>query len=83
MINILKQNADTLCIPRLLPKNIAVAHKTGSLTYVRGDAGIVYAKSGRTDKPFLISAFVEGISMEESERIIGELSLMCYTYFSR
>ncbi len=83
MIDILKKNADTLCIPRLLPKNIAVAHKTGSLTYVRGDAGIVYAKSGRTDKPFLISAFVEGISMEESERIIGELSLMCYTYFSR
>ncbi len=83
MIEILKQNADTLCIPRLLPKNIVIAHKTGTLTYVRGDAGIVYAKSGRRDEPFLISAFVEGVSMEESERIIGELSLMCYTYFSR
>ncbi|MFD2932926.1 serine hydrolase [Spirosoma flavum] len=83
MIEILKQNADTLCIPRLLPKSTVVAHKTGSLTYVRGDSGIVYAKSGRRAEPFLISIFVEGVPMEEAEQIIGEISLVCYTYFSR
>lgn len=77
MIDILKQNEDTLCIPRLLPKQTIIAHKTGTLTYVRGDAGIVYAK-----QPFLLSVFVEGVPTDEAERIIGEIALICYTYFS-
>ena len=77
MIGILKQNQDTLTIPRLLPKGTVVAHKTGELTYVRGDAGIIYSK-----RPFLLSVFVEGVSTQEAERIIGEIALICYTYFS-
>ena len=78
MVAILKQNEDTLCIPRLLPKQTVIAHKTGTLAYVRGDAGIVYAR-----QPFLLSVFVEGVSTDEAERIIGEIALTCYTYFSR
>lgn len=78
MLTILKQNQDTLTIPRLLPKGIAVAHKTGTLTYVRGDAGIVYAP-----KPFLLSVFVEGIPTPEAERIIGEIASICYHWFSK
>ena len=77
MLTILKQNRDTLCIPRLLRKQTVVAHKTGTLTYVRGDAGIVYAK-----QPFLLSVFVERVSTEEAEQIIGQIALICYTYFS-
>jgi beta-lactamase class A len=77
MIGILKQNEDTLTIPRLLPKGTVVAHKTGELTYVRGDAGIVYSK-----RPFTLSVFVEGVQTPEAERIIGEIALICYTYFS-
>ena len=78
MIAILKQNKGEQTIPRLLPNDVAVAHKTGTLAYVRGDAGIVYAK-----EPFLLSVFVEGVPTPEAERIIGELALICYTYFSR
>lgn len=78
MLGILKQNEDTLTIPRLLPKSTVVAHKTGTLTYVRGDAGIVYAK-----RPFLLSVFVEGVPTPEAERIVSEIALICYTYFSR
>ena len=77
MIAILKQNEDTATIPLLLPKGTVVAHKTGVLGYVRGDAGIVYAT-----KPFLLSVFVEGVPTPEAERIIGEIALICYTYFS-
>ena len=77
MIAILKQNQDTATIPRLLPKGTVVAHKTGVLPYVRGDAGIVYST-----RPFLLSVFVEGIPTPEAERIIGEIALICYTYFS-
>ena len=77
MLAILRQNEDTLTIPRLLPKGTVVAHKTGMLTYVRGDAGLVY-----TTKPFLLSVFVEGIPTPDAERIIGEIALICYTFFS-
>ena len=77
MLAILRQNEDTLTIPRLLPKGAVVAHKTGMLTYVRGDAGLVY-----TTKPFLLSVFVEGIPTPDAERIIGEIALICYTFFS-
>ena len=73
MIDILKQNADTLTIPALLPKTVAIAHKTGTLEYVRGDAGIVYAK-----QPFVLSVFVEDVPTPEAERIISELALICY-----
>ncbi|GAB3558829.1 serine hydrolase [Spirosoma fluminis] len=77
MIGILKQNEDRQTIPRLLPKTTVVAHKTGTLAYVRGDAGIVYAKH-----PFLLSVFVQGIPTSEAERTIAEISLICYNYFS-
>lgn len=78
MIGILKQNEDTLTIPRLLPKTVVVAHKTGTLSYVRGDVGVIYAR-----KPFLLSVFVEGLSTPEAEQIIGRFALIGYTYFSR
>ncbi|WP_157618451.1 serine hydrolase [Spirosoma spitsbergense] len=77
MLTILKQNEDVLTIPRLLPKSVVIAHKTGTLAYVRGDAGIVYA-----EKPFLLAVFVEGVPTPEAERIIGEVVLICYTYFN-
>ncbi|WP_018618591.1 serine hydrolase [Spirosoma luteum] len=78
MLAILKQNEDTLTIPRLLPKRVVIAHKTGTLAYVRGDVGIVY-----TQKPFLLAVFVEGVPTPEAERIISEVAMICYTYFSR
>lgn len=77
MLAILKQNEDTLTIPRLLPKRVVVAHKTGTLAYIRGDVGIVY-----TQKPFLLAVFVEGVPTPEAERIIGEVALICYTHFN-
>jgi beta-lactamase class A len=69
MLAILKANEDTTTIPRLLPKTMLVAHKTGTLDYIRGDVGIIYAK-----KPFLLSVFVEGTTTPDAERIIGELA---------
>lgn len=83
MITILEQVEDTKTIPSLLPKGTVVAHKTGTLSYVRGDAGIVYARSGNQLRPFLLSVFVEGIPTPEAERIIGEVALRCYTYFAQ
>ena len=78
MLSVLKENADSLTIPRLLPKGTVVAHKTGTLTYVRGDAGVVY-----TANPFVLSVFVEGTPTAEAERIISEIAQICFQHFSR
>ena len=42
MIDILKRQKNRKMIPRYLSPNIQIAHKTGELTGVAGDAGIVY-----------------------------------------
>ncbi len=79
MLNNLKQNEDTLTIPKLLPRSatgkpLVIAHKTGVLTYVRGDIGIVYA-----DPPFVLSILVENAGSEAAgEKIIAELALMAF-----
>lgn len=72
MINILKKCEDNTTIPRNLPKELEIAHKTGGLPYVRGDAAIVY-----TEKPIILSIFVQGFkTTEEAEKIIGDLAVL-------
>lgn len=72
MINILKKCEDNTTIPRNLPKELVIAHKTGGLPYVRGDAAIIY-----TDKPIILSIFVQGFkTTEEAEKIIAELAAL-------
>jgi beta-lactamase class A len=74
MIAILKNCRDKTTIPRNLPKDLAIAHKTGELGYVRGDAAIVYTK-----QPFILSIFVEGFKeLNQAEQIIGDLAEICW-----
>lgn len=74
MISMLKNCADSATIPRNLPKDLIIAHKTGSLPYVRGDAAIIY-----TPKPFIISIFIEGFNNEPAvEKAIGDLAEICW-----
>jgi len=48
MINILKDQKFNDMIPKYLPKNVKIAHKTGSITGVHHDSGIVYLPDGRS-----------------------------------
>jgi len=74
MIGMLKNCEDATTIPSQLPKDLAIAHKTGTLAYVRGDAAIVF-----TTQPFVISIFVEGFDKEATaEKIIGDLAKICW-----
>lgn len=74
MIVILKNCRDKTTIPRNLPEDLEIAHKTGELGYVRGDAAIVYTK-----QPFIISIFVEGFKeLSQAEQIIGDLAEICW-----
>ncbi|MEM1328470.1 MAG: serine hydrolase [Bacteroidota bacterium] len=72
---ILRQCADTTTIPRYLPTTLDIAHKTGTLDYVRGDSGILFLK----DNQLILSIFVENFStFEEAEEVIGRIAKMLY-----
>jgi beta-lactamase class A len=47
MIRILEDQTDQEIIPALLPANVKVAHKTGYITGVHHDSGIVYLPDGK------------------------------------
>ena len=47
MISVLKQQKWNDMIPKYLPKDVEVAHKTGSITGVHHDAAIVYLPNGK------------------------------------
>jgi len=75
----LKGSADNSTIPSQLPAGTMVAHKTGTLDYVRGDAGIIFG-----DKPLVLSVFVENFNtMEEAESVIGRIALKSFRDFGR
>jgi beta-lactamase class A len=46
MLALLRQCEDNAKFPRFLPESVKVAHKTGSLSDARTDAGILYLPSG-------------------------------------
>ena len=68
-IDILLMCEDTSTIPAGLPNGARFAHKTGTLTIVRGDAGIWLG-----DEPVVISAFVRGFRSEaEAESVLAAI----------
>lgn len=74
-IAILLQCEDQTTIPSRLPKDLEVAHKTGTLDYVRGDAALIFTP---TDT-IVLSIFVENFSsFEEAERTIGAVAKLVY-----
>ena len=46
MLELLRKCDDNLKFPRFLPEGTKVAHKTGSVSDARTDAGILYLRSG-------------------------------------
>lgn len=62
-------------IPRYLPEGVRVGHKTGSITAVHHDAGIVYTEDGK----YVLVILTEGIADQKvSSEMIARLSLMSY-----
>lgn len=74
MIEILKRQKFNDAIPAGLPRGIPVAHKTGSITRINHDAGIVYAS-----RPYALVLLVRGIqNSKESAALMAKLSKMIY-----
>ena len=58
MISILLNQTDNAMIPAGLPANTRVAHKTGQISRVHHDAGIIYPTQS---SPFILTILIEGI----------------------
>jgi beta-lactamase class A len=79
MIAVLKRQRFNDGIPAGLPPKIAVAHKTGNITRIHHDAGIVYAK-----RPYVLVVLVRGIQEQKaSASLIAKISKAVYASTSR
>jgi len=67
-------------IPRKLPDDIAVAHKTGLERHICHDAGIVYTPKG----DFLICVLVKHRNRyaKPAKKLISEIALATYNYYN-
>jgi beta-lactamase class A len=74
MIEVLKRQKFNDAIPAGLPAGSVVAHKTGSITRINHDAGVVYAT-----RPYALVLLVRGIQEEkQSAALMARLSKMVY-----
>lgn len=78
MLNILLQQKENSRIPAKLPPGVKVAHKTGSITGVGHDSGIVFLPDGRKYVLVLLSK-----NVKDEKTVIevqAEISKMIYEY---
>jgi beta-lactamase class A len=74
MIAILKRQKFNNAIPAGLPPGTPVAHKTGSITRINHDAGVVYGP-----RPFVLVLLVRGVQdHKQSAALMAALSKAVY-----
>lgn len=78
MINILKRQAINDRIPKYLPEEINVAHKTGELDDFKHDAGIVYTPKG----DYILVMLSQTKDPQKAAEKMAEISKQIYIYFS-
>ncbi|HDN85767.1 MAG: hypothetical protein DRP68_05535 [Candidatus Omnitrophota bacterium] len=80
LLSFLKKQKVRDRLPRYLPKEIIVAHKTGLEKGVVHDAGIVFTSRG----DYIICVLTKGVkNYERAKKIIAEISLLAYTFYQR
>ena len=77
MISILKLQEKNEKIPKLLPVGTVVAHKTGEMSGLSHDAGIVYAKNG----DMLIVVLTDTSDQEKGNEIIANIAKTAFDFF--
>ena len=81
MTDILLEQKFNEGIPAGLPAGVRVAHKTGSITKIEHDAGVVFLP-GR--KPYVLVVLVRGIADEKrAHRLIADISRAVYEDVSK
>lgn len=81
MIRVLLDQRFNDIIPARLPKEVKVAHKTGDITGVRHDSGIIFLPDGRKYVLVLLSKQLE--KPEAGIAAMAEVSEMVYRYVTR
>jgi beta-lactamase class A len=79
MIGILLDQHFNEIIPAFLPANVKVAHKTGSLTGVHHDSGIVFLPDGRKYILVILSKNLE--KEDDAVKSMARVSELIYNYF--
>jgi cell division protein YceG involved in septum cleavage len=77
MVRILLRQEIRNRLPRHLPRNARLAHKTGDLERLSHDAGILYLRGG----PVVIVAMTEEANRAQAKEAIGLLGRFVYDYY--
>src|SRR3989344_4735684 len=77
MLGLLKMQQLNSKLPKYLPKNISVAHKTGELGEFSHDAGIIYAPKG----DYIIVVLSKTKSILDANEKIAQISKAVFDYF--
>jgi beta-lactamase class A len=77
MIELLKEQQINTKLPKYLPEDIAIAHKTGELDTFTHDAGIVYTPNGN----YIIVVMSESDNPPATEEKIAAISKSVYDFF--
>lgn len=78
MLEVLLRQTHNNIIPALLPENVKVAHKTGSITGVAHDSGIVILPNGEKYVLVLLSKNMK--NSEKGVAMMAQISRMIYDY---
>lgn len=81
MVKILSEQRFRDIIPALLPAGAVVAHKTGSITGVEHDSGIVYLPNGRSYVIVFLSKDLK--DAKAGKRTLADVSKRIYDFFMR
>ncbi|WP_240348233.1 serine hydrolase [Longitalea arenae] len=81
MIRILLDQHFNEIIPARLPREVKVAHKTGNISHVQHDSGIVFFPNGKKYVLVLLSKDLQ--DEEKAKKAMAEVSEMIYKYVSR
>lgn len=80
MVNVMLAQRFNEGIPAGVPRTARVAHKTGSITKVNHDAGIVFP---RDRKPYVIVVLTRGIGEpQRAHKLIADISAAVFEYIS-
>lgn len=78
MLNILLRQKSKDRIPRLLPKGLPIAHKTGFMRDTCHDAGIIFTSKG----DFVVCVLTDNVkSIRLAKILIGDIAYKTYQYY--
>lgn len=77
MLSLLERTQFNDVIPKYLPEETKIAHKTGSYEFFSNDAGIIYTKKG----DYILALFSESDVPRDADDRLAKISKAIYEYF--